>query len=358
MLSLHLAERSQADRIFFEGAMSGKNTSDAKYGEKLVRMFAELLFSRRSRSMTELAELLGCHKSSVSRLADDIERYFGAELKREKRKRQLFYSIDRKERMNVPPLSESELVVLEMCQAFTRHLLGRKQFEEAARALQKSHGFAACDEPVSSGREFACVSPGSIDYTRHQEVLQNLITAISRQRVCKATYQSVGAAKPRTYYICPLKLFSHKDTVYVHAMRTNEQGLPTKSDVFYPLLAVHRFRKVVVLDATYDVPENYDFERFFNETFGVIKQEAFRVKVRLWGWAAQYVGERIWSRDQMITEQDDGSILLEFDASSEPEVLSWVLSFGDEAEVLGPDSLKEQMMAKLVRLHRTYGGAR
>ena len=40
-------------------------------------------------------------------------------------------------------------------------------------------------------------------------------------------------------------------------------------------------------------PKNYDFEKLFNREFGIIKEEAFKVRVEFSGWAARYVAERI-----------------------------------------------------------------
>jgi predicted DNA-binding transcriptional regulator YafY len=59
----------------------------------------------------------------------------------------------------------------------------------------------------------------------------------------------------------------------------------------------------------------------------------------LTGWAARYVAERIWSPDQKIEKKGKDTIRLTFKASSEPEVIGWLLSFGDEAKLVEPDWL-------------------
>lgn len=56
------------------------------------------------------------------------------------------------------------------------------------------------------------------------------------------------------------------------------------------------------------------------------------------GWAALYVSERIWSPDQVI-ECDGDRVRTKFTSSSEPGVISWVLSFGEHARLVGPESL-------------------
>ena len=51
------------------------------------------------------------------------------------------------------------------------------------------------------------------------------------------------------------------------------------------------------------------------------------------GEAADYVSERIWSDSQKIEKQDDGSVVLQITTSSEPELMAWVRSFGEEASL-------------------------
>jgi predicted DNA-binding transcriptional regulator YafY len=345
MLSFYLAERLKI--IFRGGAMPGKNESSSTYGEKLIKTFAELLFTGRRKSMTDLSKALNCSKSTVRRIVDDLSLVYSIKIMEETVGRQLYFWIDRPQHMTIPALSTDELAVLEMCSAFTRNLLGKMQFNKATMTLQKGHLLLSSGADRTNGYEFGCFRPGTIDYTPHQEVLRNLIEGITKKQVCEIAYQAMGADEARRYFIMPLKIFSHKDTVYVHARRCTPDGEPFVDDEFYPLLAVHRFKDVVVLKNNYELPADYDFDEYFNRTFGIIKDEKFRVKARFAGWAAKYVSERIWSPNQQITKLEGDLIILEFDSASEAEVLTWILSFGSEAILLEPDWLSERAVAEI-----------
>lgn len=87
----------------------------------------------------------------------------------------------------------------------------------------------------------------------------------------------------------------------------------------------------------------------------MIKEEAFIVEVEFTGWAAAYVSERIWSPDQKIVKKRDGKTKLIFSASSEPELISWVLSFGSKAEVIKPKWLKEDVSVTINEMKGVYG---
>ncbi|MFZ5572872.1 MAG: helix-turn-helix transcriptional regulator [Thermodesulfobacteriota bacterium] len=317
------------------------------YEQKIFKILFRLMSARRELSLTELAEELECEKSTVSRLFDNIRMTFGDCIVENKKSRQKYFRMIRPRELKPLPLSINELTILEMCKTFTSHLLGEEQLEEASNGLLKTQMLLPNDASGPPGGEFACFNPGSIDYTHHQETLKSLLEAIGKKRVCEITYQSIATAEPSTYCIMPLKIFSHKDTVYVHACRSDKKGVRKRGDTFFPVLPLHRFKKATILPATFEIPKDYSFEKQFTQSFGVIKDKVFRVKLEVWDWAAGYVAERIYSANQQLTKLPDGKVHLEFDASSPDEVLSWVLSLKEKARILEPVDLKNQMAGKL-----------
>lgn len=334
--------------------MPRKRDYDRSYGQKLIAVYSRLLFSGESYSLTQLAQMLDCSKQTILRLIKDITLSFDWPLREERRSNRVYYYIQRPKKFpSLVSLSEKELQVLEMCQAFTAHLLGPVLFEEATRALWKSRELLP-DGKKTTSQPFASFRPGSIDYTPHQTTIRKLLQAMDEKRVCKVSYQSITEDKPKTSYLIPLKLFSHHDTIYLHARRARYPGKPYKKPDFDPLLAIHRFKEVELDDRSFEFPQDYDFEETFNKHFGIIKEEVFQVKVEFTGWSAYYVSERIWSPDQKIVKKGKDKIQLNFSASSEPEVISWLFSFGEEAKLLKPDWLVEEVVKKVEVIKNLY----
>jgi len=52
--------------------MPRKKNSSKTYGQKVIHLFAEMLFSNEKRSLSELIQMLDCSKQTVSRIIDDI----------------------------------------------------------------------------------------------------------------------------------------------------------------------------------------------------------------------------------------------------------------------------------------------
>ena len=336
--------------------MQKKQTPDRSYGEKLIRLFARLMFTGQKHSLTDLAKFLGCSKQTVLRLVDDITLAYDVPLREEMRAGRKWVWIDRGEhhagQEPAALLSEAEHRTLQMCRAFTEHLLGRETFDEIERAIEKSgHHLPA---GVEDGSVFGVVRSGVIDYTRHEDVLRTLLAGMKGRRVCAVTYRGLGAPAAKTFHIKPLKVFAHRETVYVHARRARTPGQPYKSPKYDPLLALHRFEGAALTAVPFHRPGGYDFEKVMNQGFGIWTQKRFRVVAELEGWAAAFVRERTWSPDQKLEELPGGRLRLSFWSTSEPEVMSLLLGFGACARLLEPAALVETLCLEVGRMRHRY----
>jgi predicted DNA-binding transcriptional regulator YafY len=85
------------------------------------------------------------------------------------------------------------------------------------------------------------------------------------------------------------------------------------------------------------------------DSFKVMHDELYTVKVRISpGWA-RWVGEKIWHESQKAKKNGDGSLELSFRIAGLDEIKRWILSFGPEAAVLEPEKLKEMVRKDLFR---------
>jgi predicted DNA-binding transcriptional regulator YafY len=338
-----------------EGHMPRKLDEYKSYGQKLISLFARLLFTGEKYSLTQLAGFLDCSKQTVLRLLDDIARSYRVEIEDFREGNRKFVRIKKPGKLSpLAPMTKRELAVLQMCRAFTEHLLGKQQLEDATLALHKSKALLPA-EAIPLADLFGDIRCGTIDYTPFQEAIHTLIEAMQRKRVCVVTYQAIREREPKVLYIKPLKIFSHHDTMYLHARLAKTPGKPYKEPKFDPLLPVHRMKQVEMTGTHFEFPADYNFEKAFNREFGIIKEQAFEVEAVFSGWSARYVAERVWSPDQKIEFLGEEKIKLTFQASSKPEVLSWLLSYGDEVELVRPEHLVQELALTVGRMQKMYG---
>lgn len=336
--------------------MPRKLNNDATYGQKLVRLFARLLFSGEWLGLKELATDLDCSKQTIMRLVDDISLSYETPIKSELRGGRRYYQIPR--RVPGEPaamLSPHEMDALLMCRAFARHLLGERNFTEAERALEKTSQLLHEDTDSLGEGRFGVFRPGSIDYTDHMKTLRVISEAIASRTVLEAEYRKPGHHTTKVFRFKPLKVFSWRETIYIHGRYAATPGEKWQDVGHDPIWALQRFLWARPTDVTFRWPRDYDFEKSLNLEFGMMRGQRFRVLATFSGWAADYVAERQWSPNQELRHLADGRLRLAFDAVSLDETVGWVLQFGEWCTVEGPPELVDAIKARLASLSATYG---
>jgi len=346
---------SEHETITIAGGKSmPRKLDDKTYGDKLIRLFAHLMFTSDKYSLNQLRQILGCSKPSIIRLVRDLQQVYGAQIEDDISGRERYISMKKTTRPQPAQcLTADEMNMLQMCKNFTQHLLGSDFEAMAQQGLLKSRQLLP-DNVSPSAAPFASFEHGTVDYTPHQKSIKSIIKAINKLRVCEVTYQAVKEKSPKIFHIKPLRLFSHGNTLYLHAEKAKSPGKPYKAPKFNPVLAIHRIKSIERTDVHFEFPKNYDFNKAFGETFGIIKEDCFEVTLQLTGWAARFARERNWSADQKILEKKDGDIELTFNAASEPEVISLILSLGDKARILKPQRLVDKFKNKLQAMEQVY----
>ena len=77
------------------------------------------------------------------------------------------------------------------------------------------------------------------------------------------------------------------------------------------------------------------------DSFGVIHTDVERVMIKFDPSLERYLKENIWHPSQVFKKGKDGSVVLTMEVGGLVEVMSWVLGFGRQAEVLEPANLRQ-----------------
>jgi len=329
-----------------------KKLSDASPGEKLLGLYFLLLFSRRELSITELTQRLTCSKQTLGRNIKTLKGTPYSQIVRRPRGREVYYSLARPEK-NLPqlPLDAEGLAQLALCRDFIAHLLPAEMREKISQTLDPTTAWLPADQksPPEIGLG---LTKGGIDYTPHQEKLQTMRQAIAEEKICAVSYQADRTRPAKSYDFAPKKLLAYQGSLRVSGWVTDERS-PARAKYENPvLLSVQRFTKVALLSKSSRHLEPPPIEE---GTFGLMADEVFTAKVKFKDEAAAYVEERTWSADQNFRHRSDGSLVLTFKAQSRLEVISWALSFGDQAEILSPACLRAEAAEAIKSMAKVYG---
>lgn len=120
-------------------------------------------------------------------------------------------------------------------------------------------------------------------------------------------------------------------------------------------LRVSRITSLEMLQDIFQRPENF-YESYNSKRFDKLAgEEKIELVIRFKGRAARYVKEYEGDKAHSIRDEEGGSILFRRSATMTPEIKKWVLSFGADAQVLEPESLRKEIMEEAERMRELYG---
>ncbi|MCX7419851.1 MAG: WYL domain-containing protein [Planctomycetia bacterium] len=153
------------------------------------------------------------------------------------------------------------------------------------------------------------------------------------------TYQSQAATEPVTHDVHPYALVFAKNSFYLVAFA------PHHAEVRHYKL--DRISQVDVQPLKFPKPLDFNLDQHFAGSWSIYRGRAekpFVVRVRFTAEVSRYIQEKRWHASQKLLPQRDGTVIAEFQLTATEEIKAWVLSFGTKAEVLEPESLREEII--------------
>ncbi|MFZ5651225.1 MAG: helix-turn-helix transcriptional regulator [Bacillota bacterium] len=106
----------------------------------------------------------------------------------------------------------------------------------------------------------------------------------------------------------------------------------------------------------FEYPRDFSLKGYMANSWGVINDgEARQVRVKFHKSVAHRVKNIVYHPSQRVEELPGGSVVLSFEICGLAEFRTWVIQWGDYAEVLEPQSLRNDMKAMALSISRLYG---
>ena len=122
---------------------------------------------------------------------------------------------------------------------------------------------------------------------------------------------------------------------------------------------VERIVDLALTPEAFDAPEATALATTLRRAWDIIAdQPETEVVLRFAPTVAARVREATWHPSQTVQELDDGSLEWRARVAGTIEIRLWILSWGDEVEVLEPAALREDVAATHARAAARYAGAR
>lgn len=101
-------------------------------------------------------------------------------------------------------------------------------------------------------------------------------------------------------------------------------------------------------------PQNFSVDDYMGKSWQVMTGTETKVVVWFNAEIAPLIKEVDWHPTQQIMDLQDGSILFTVTVAGTMEITLWILGYGDKAEVLYPERLRDEMKEVAERLYQRY----
>jgi predicted DNA-binding transcriptional regulator YafY len=329
-------------------------------GDQLSRQWqlVRLLSGRQGRTLAQLKSELGVTKRTVQRDIAVLERA-GFPVVTEERNGSIFWHFVEGFHVESPlALTLTELMALYFSKGLLRPLQGSAMHESLESAMQKIgaslpaptfHLLRALESAVSVR------SLGWKDYSRCRGVVDSLTRAIFHRLTVRLEHAAAGYRRTVEHTVDPYRLWYVNNGLYLVGQDHRKDALR--------VFAIERIRSAAPTNRHFQVPPDFDFNKFTETAFQMIWGEPQLVRVHFSADQSPYITERTWHPSQAIEKRRGGSTILSLRVADLGEVKRWLIGFGAEAQVLEPKQLRDEIAQECAHLlqsakHRSAGDAR
>jgi len=176
---------------------------------------------------------------------------------------------------------------------------------------------------------------------------QQLTMAIRQRREITFDYRGLKDTRFKSRRAQPYELVLAENQWYLFAL-----DLKTKEiKKFVP----GRMKAVQTTKTKFLKPANFSAAKELENSFGVFSGgKPKTIQILFKGYAAQLIRERNWHPSQRITNRRDGKLELTLTLGGFEEIERWLLSWGDQAQVISPPELIERLTATMNKCLEKY----
>lgn len=301
-------------------------------------------------SRADIQNMLGVSKPTACRIVTELSKQIRLEEKKEGHQIYYMLSEDESEKIYqsidfILAVSDHERLALSFLlnSGSSSNIFG-SSVDDLSRKLRKAGlvSFSSLNirEKISTPQK---LDKDNVNY------VDSLLTALETSTKIDITYKAAFSDSVKEHELWPVGLYISNGNLYLYAYDPKHKGATS--------YAYSRMRTVALrYDEHYSIPEGISMEDCISDPFGVATAEPRRVCVHIFNKQAFFEKEKVWPKGSVLTECEDGSILLELTITDPSAFHAWALSLGENCHVESPDDLAEWVRVSHEEALRLYEG--
>lgn len=175
---------------------------------------------------------------------------------------------------------------------------------------------------------------------------ETLYEAIREKRKVSMAYESFSRGKRTNHRFAPYAVLFRKHAWYVIGHSETRGRVLT--------FRINRIHHLSISLTPYTIPDNFSVQRHLEKSWDVMLGAETHVVIKFAPRIAPLIREVRWHPTQRTFTMPDGSLRFEVTVAGLREIGWWVLTWGDEAEVLEPKELRERVAETAERMVGVY----
>ncbi len=180
-----------------------------------------------------------------------------------------------------------------------------------------------------------------------QPHFQRVLEAMNQRCKIRLLYHSLSEGSQISTLVSPYKIFFQSRTWYV----IGRSSLHKEVRTFH----VGRILESTLTPDEYVIPPRFSLQRHFGNAWRMIREKPkVEVVVRFQPQVASNVSEVVWHATQRVVWNPDKSMDYHVTVEGIREISWWILGYGDQAEVMAPQSLRDLVESHVKRMAAVY----
>src|SRR5690625_218646 len=192
----------------------------------------------------------------------------------------------------------------------------------------------------------------NIDYDLIKFNIDRIHQAISKRRVITYQYGNYNVQKQfqyrrdgEIYHVVPYALIWQNDLYYLIG-----EYIPKNEIRHYRL---DRIRNIEITDQPYEKDEKFQLQKYVDNSFHMYSGDDTSIQIRFENSLINPIFDR-FGLDVSVQEDGEDHFILKTRAKVSDGLLSWILKWGSQAEVLSPEHLVEQVKEEIEKMRNIY----
>jgi proteasome accessory factor B len=245
-------------------------------------------------------------------------------------------------------VTEGELLALLLAQRVLGQFRGTPFEAELARIFDRLTHLLSDTVSIALDEMADCVAvlPPVVTPLK-PEVFATLAEALVERRCVRVTYHTLDRDTETTRTWRPYHLVLRGDDWYVLAHDSLREGVR--------IFALQRIRAVQLLEERFDRPKDFRVDEYMGIAFRAIPGDGLtrhEVVLRFRPPSAQRIAEKIWHPSQILEREGD-QVVLRLQVGDLREIKRWVMFWGSDCEVLGPEELRASLRLEVESLRKS-----